>query len=82
MRAIRYLPNEDRMRSIRVGVTIVRRDSQIGIPANDNRKTVERPLRGSVCMALIVAGRLLLGASCIGFIAAGAFLLGIDQQVP
>lgn len=41
MRAIRRLPNEDRMRSIRAGVTTVRRDSRIGISANDNRKTVE-----------------------------------------
>ncbi|TXM74193.1 hypothetical protein FV218_10320 [Methylobacterium sp. WL69] len=82
MRAIRHLPNEDRMPLIRAGVTTARRDSRIGIPANDNRKAVERPLTAGVGMALIVAGRLLLGASCIGFIAAGALLLGIVQQVP
>ncbi|GJE55119.1 hypothetical protein [Methylobacterium thuringiense] len=70
------------MPSIRAGVTTARRDSRIGIPANDNRKAVERPLTAGVGMALIVTARLLLGASCNGFIAAGACLLGIDQQVP
>ena len=82
MRAIRHLPNEDRMPSLRGGVTTARRDSRIGIPANDNRKAVERHATAGIGMALIVAGRLLLGAGFMGFIAAGAFLLGIDQQVP
>lgn len=82
MSAIRHLPNEDRMRSIRAGVTTARRGFRIGIPENDTRKTFERPLTAGVSMALIVARRLLFGASCIGFIAAEACLLGIDQQVP
>jgi hypothetical protein len=82
MRAIRHLPNDDRTRSIRAGVTTARHDSHIGIAANDNRSAVERPPTAGIDMALIVAGRLLLGASCIGFISAGALLLGIDQPVP
>lgn len=82
MNAILHLQYEDRMPSIRAGVTTVRRDSHIGLPANDNRPAVERPLAVGVDIALIVARRLLLGASCIGFIAAGAFLLGIDQPAP
>lgn len=40
MRAIRRLPNADRMPSIRAGVTTARRDSRIGIPAHDNRKAI------------------------------------------